>query len=341
MRTAVACFVFALGLSAAEFTDHVTKSYPAKPGGKLVFASDFGAIDVAAGAGGIALELNRRVETDSKQEADRIFQDLEITQTEAAGVVRIEARFRSGWKPRSEVNRRGRQICHNEQCLEFADRLREHRFRISVPQQYNVELETRGGSISVADLKGSATARTSGGSLSFGRIEGPVSGRTSGGGIRLQETNGTANVKTSGGSIHIGGVQGEVDAQTSGGSISIERAKGSVRAHTSGGPIDIKEASGPIDARTSGGSVRAVLTSKPQAACTLTTSGGSITIALPPDAAVDVDATTSGGGVTTEFPVTVQGSLNRHSLKTKINGGGPLLTLRTSGGSIRLQKATI
>jgi hypothetical protein len=342
MRTAVVCFAFAFALSAAEYTDRVTRSYPTKTGAKLVFAADYGAIEVVTGAAAsIALELDRKVDTDSKQEADRIFQDLEIQQTEVAGEMRIQARFRQGWKPRSEVTGRRRQICQNDQCLEWANQLREHRFRLTVPQQYNVDLETRGGSISVADLRGSANARTSGGSLSFGRIEGPVVGKTSGGSIRLQETNGMAEVKTSGGSIHIGGVQGAVDAATSGGSISIERAKGRVRAHTSGGPIDIKEASGPVEAKTSGGSVRAVLTRKPEADCTLSTSGGSITVAMPPDAAVDVDASTSGGGVSTEFPITVQGEIKRDSLKTKINGGGPLLMLRTSGGSIRLTKSTI
>jgi hypothetical protein len=342
MRLIVACLAFVFALSGAEFSDRLTKSYPAKSGGKLVFEAEYGSIEViTSDAQNIALELERRVDADSKQDADRIFQDLDIQQTEMSGETRIAARFRTGWKPRSDVRGRSRQICHDDKCLEYASQLREHRFRLTVPRQFNVETQTRGGSVSIADLQGSAQARTSGGSLSFGQIRGPVSGRTSGGSIKLQGTTGTAEVKTSGGSIHIGSVEGQVDAATSGGSITIERAKASVRAHTSGGPIEIREVSGPVDAKTSGGSVRATLTRQPEAPCSLATSGGSITVALPPDAKVDVDASTSGGGVSTEFPITVQGELNRHALKTKINGGGPVLTLRTSGGSIRLQKSTI
>jgi hypothetical protein len=73
----------------------------------------------------------------------------------------------------------------------------------------------------------------------------------------------------------------------------------------------------------------------------LSTSGGSINVALPSEVKVEVDAVTSGGGVSTEFPITEQGQTKRNALKTKINGGGPMMTLRTSGGSIRLVKAEI
>jgi hypothetical protein len=49
-----------------------------------------------------------------------------------------------------------------------------------------------------------------------------------------------------------------------------------------------------------------------------------------------VDASTSGGSVSSDFPVPSSG--NRQSLRAAINGGGPLLQLRTSGGGIHIQK---
>jgi hypothetical protein len=339
MKFAAAIAVFVLPLAGAEFPDRVTKSYPVKSGSKLVFDAEYGAIDVTtADTQTISLEIERKVNADNKAEADRIFQDLEIQQTEAAGETRITARFKNGWVPESQA-RGSRRICRDGKCLEYASQLREHRYRIVTPRAFNVDLTTRSGSVSVADLKGSANARTSGGSLSFGRIQGPVAGNTSGGGIRLQETSGAATLKTSGGSIYIGAAEGQVEAATSGGSITVDRAKAAVKAHTSGGHIEVKEVAGPLEAKTSGGSVRAVLTRQPAGPCTLATSGGSINVALPPDARVNVDATTSGGGVSTEFPVA--GEMKRSSLKTQINGGGPALTLRTSGGSIRVTKSTI
>ena len=58
-------------------------------------------------------------------------------------------------------------------------KLKAH-FVITVPANYNVELKTSGGSISVNDLKGQVNSETSGGSLKFGSILGPVNGRTLG-----------------------------------------------------------------------------------------------------------------------------------------------------------------
>ena len=76
--------------------------------------------------------------------------------------------------------------------------------------------------------------------------------------------------------------------------------------------------------------------------CSLRTSGGQITFTLIPDIAVDVEAKTSGGRISTDFAVesTIQGKVPQNRLEGSINGGGPLLKLRTSGGNIHLQKAT-
>ena len=212
------------------------------------------------------------------------------------------------------------------------------KFRITVPRIHDVELKTSGGGISIDDLQGQVHARTSGGGLHFGQIDGPVEGKTSGGSIDLKGCTGTANVSTSGGSIRIGDVDGDVQAKTSGGSIHIARAQGTVQAKTSGGSIKVDEVMGAIDAKTSGGSIHAQLSNQPQGPCILSTSGGNVEVSLAEDIALDVDAKTSGGRVSTDFPVTGEGSMMKNSLNTEINGGGPPMTLRTSGGSIRLRK---
>jgi hypothetical protein len=99
----------------------------------------------------------------------------------------------------------------------------------------------------------------------------------------------------------------------------------------------IRETSGAVDASTSGGNVSAFLSAQPGEACRLSTSGGSINVELAGNVHVDVDASTSGGGVSTDFPV-AGASRDGQSLRASINGGGPLLHLRTSGGGIHIQK---
>lgn len=208
-------------------------------------------------------------------------------------------------------------------------------FRISVPTRYNVDLKTSGGSISVHDLEGEVRVKTSGGSLNLGNIQGDVWGKTSGGSIELGNCSGKANIRTSGGGIQIGDVQGEVEAHTSGGSISIAHARATVHAETSGGSIDVDEVMGTIHASTSGGSVHASISEQPQGDCRLTTSGGSVTVRLADHLALDLSAHGSKNRVKCDFDLTSQ-TKNNKSLSGKLNGGGPELYLRTSGGSVQI-----
>jgi hypothetical protein len=42
--------------------------------------------------------------------------------------------------------------------------------------------------------------------------------------------------------------------------------------------------------------------------------------------------------VTCDLPVTVQGRIEHSHLKGPVNGGGPAVVLRTSGGEIHIEK---
>ena len=95
---------------------------------------------------------------------------------------------------------------------------------------------------------------------------------------------------------------------------------------------------GAVKASTSGGSVTAYLSRQPERDCRLTTSGGSLTIYLDNNIGMDVDARTSGGRIHTDFPVKLSGTISPRSLVAEVNGGGPELYLRSSGGGIHLKK---
>jgi len=281
------------------------KTFNVSAGGSLTITSDIGSIDVRSAAGNtVDVDVQIGGEEESRSRLKSFLRDFEVDFQQTGNDVIVTADYhRDGWI--------------------FDDWFGRHvrvRFLVTVPLEYNVVLKTSGGSISVSDLHGSVRANTSGGSLKFGAIQGPVIGKTSGGSIRLEASEGNAELNTSGGSIHLGEV------------------KGDVRAHTSGGSIEIRETSGTVDASTSGGFINAALTEQPKGNCRLTTSGGSITVTLAERVGIYVDASTSGGHVSTDFPITVQGEIDKHHLRAEINGGGPDLYLRTSGGSIHLKR---
>jgi hypothetical protein len=144
------------------------------------------------------------------------------------------------------------------------------------------------------------------------------------------------NLQTSGGSISVSDLEGDIDAKTSGGSINIGDVQGDVELHTSGGSISTDNIYGEIDAHTSGGSVNVRFAEQITKDASLSTSGGSITAYLPRDIKVDLDASTSGGHVRTDF--NVDGRIKKNRVKGSINGGGPKLSLRTSGGSVKIKK---
>lgn len=193
-------------------------------------------------------------------------------------------------------------------------------YRITVPRAYNVDLSTSGGSIRVADLDGEVLARTSGGSIKLGHILGEVDVDTSGGSISLESGGADAKLETSGGSISAGEVQGSLKANTSGGSIRIDGVGGNVTA------------------TTSGGSVRATLRNQPTGDCLLSTSGGTVTLSLPDNIAVDIDASSSGGGVSSDIPLD-GATMSKRRIRGSINGGGPLMRLKSSGGGVRIRRA--
>jgi len=229
-----------------------SKSFDVKSGGTLIIRSDIGSIDIDShDQESVKIEVKTKgIDPD----------DFEIEFAQDGSDVKVEGdyKYRAG----------GYRV--------------SAQFIVKVPRQYNIDLDTGGGSIELDDLNGTVRAKTSGGSINLGKIEGDV------------------NVNTSGGSIHV------------------------------------EEVAGNINAHTSGGSVTAKITTQPTSNCRLSTSGGSVTAYLSPSVEVDLDAGTSGGRVRSDFDV--EGRVSKRRIKGKINGGGPELKLKTSGGNVKVKK---
>lgn len=147
--------------------------------------------------------------------------------------------------------------------------------------------------------------------------------------------NYNVELNTSGGSLSIKDLDGQLNARTSGGSISVDNIIGDVKLHTSGGSINTETISGNLDAHTSGGSINVTIDKQLTDDAKLTTSGGSITAYIIPDIQTEINASTSGGRVTSDFKI--DGKIKKMSVRGSINGGGPKLILKTSGGSIRIK----
>jgi DUF4097 and DUF4098 domain-containing protein YvlB len=320
MRRIITTLVIALMASVAQAAseDVIRKSFNVGSGGTLTLDASRGGIKIVTGGTGVAIEVVRSVRFGGDDDSIREHQ----------------VDFRQNG---NDVSITGRHPQSRDWFNFGGDRLRVQ-WNIRVPHNYSVDVKTSGGKIEITDVRGKVHARTSGGSISAGRIDGPVRVHTSGGSVSIDGATGPVKASTSGGSISIGDAKNEVDVNTSGGSITIDRVSGDVKAHTSGGGIRITETSGKVDATTSGGSITAKFARQPGGDSRLSTSGGSVNVALASNIAATIDARTSGGGVDSDLPVTVSGKIERGSLNGTINGGGPRLVLRSSGGGINLSR---
>ncbi len=213
----------------------------------------------------------------------------------------------------------------------------------------DLRVHTGGGSIDVNHANGQIVAETGGGSV---RIQSGTQGaiiETGGGGIEVRQCNGKVKVSTGGGNIDLGDIGGPAEIETGGGTIRLTSAKGPVRAQTGGGGIELW---GVPSARAETGAgaitVKLVNTGGARDSSMLETSAGDITVYIASDVAINIHANVdlgNGHRITSDFPdihVSSEGDQwgpKSLSAEGKLNGGGPVLKVRTTTGDICFRKA--
>ena len=222
----------------------------------------------------------------------------------------------------------------------------------------NAEVFIRAAGRIVLDrLMGPVQVRTPGGEIRAGRINGLLRCYSGGGPIRIDSV-GAAQIESRGGEITIGDARGPVTAHSLGGNIQIERSDATVEASTAGGSIQIgsargvncragaggirlKNVSGSVQAETASGTILMEPSRiSPLGETFLRTGSGDIVVLLPSKLAVTVKAEAHEGGrtarVVSGFPeIPVWGLTGAGSL----NGGGPLMRLDATDGTIFLRRA--
>jgi DUF4097 and DUF4098 domain-containing protein YvlB len=212
-------------------------------------------------------------------------------------------------------------------------------------------LHTGGGSIEVHHANGKVVAETGGGSVEIQSGAQGASIETGGGSVEVRQCNGKLKVSTGGGSIDLGDVNGPVEIETGGGTIHLTSAKGAVRAQTGGGGIELYGVPS-AHAETGAGSivVKLVNTGAERNDSLLETSAGDITVYIAPDVALSVRASVelgNGHRITSDFPdihISSEGGNDWGGPKTltaegKLNGGGPVLKVRTTTGDICIKRS--
>jgi TonB family protein len=240
-------------------------------------------------------------------------------------------------------------------------------------KRFAAKLQTQGGHIQLDDVKGDLTAFTAGGHINTGFISGEANLHSGGGHIRSAGIGGKAQLATEGGNITVGKAGNFVAVKTGGGQIDFGEVRGSVHAMTGGGGIRVMYVSGPMDVESNGGSICLTRVSGAVKAATgsgtitawinpdgsmqtassvrlsgasqLTSGAGDIVVFLPRNLAANIEAVVESGGehrieadpaLALQIEPSAQSS-GQVRAAAELNGGGPMLRLKTTGGRIKLQ----
>jgi len=215
----------------------------------------------------------------------------------------------------------------------------------------NVSLQTGGGNIKVASAKGQIKAESGGGSVVvLSGLQGAVL-ETGGGSIRVEKCSGAVKATTGGGSVDLGQIGGPAQIETGAGSIRLASANGRVQAQTGGGSIQLDGATS-VQAETSAGGIIVKLISSAGAGrnnSTLETSAGDITVYLANDLAISIRAEieiANGHTIRSDFSdIHVSSEGAQWGPKTvtaegQLNGGGPVLKVRTNSGNVNFRRVS-
>ena len=209
-------------------------------------------------------------------------------------------------------------------------------YTLVVPQTTKLYASTGSGSQTIEGLRGVVEARTGSGGITATNLGGSLRAETGSGSIAMSTVYGAVHARTGSGTIRGTGLSASVIASTGSGGIEVEQTgAGDVELRTGSGGIRVRGVKGALNASTGSGSIN--VDGTPTGSWRVSTSSGSITVRLPADAAFDLTAHTSSGSITTSHPVTVMGTLGRRDMRGKVRGGGVLVDLSTSSGSIRIE----
>jgi DUF4097 and DUF4098 domain-containing protein YvlB len=187
----------------------------------------------------------------------------------------------------------------------FELRLRhEITIELTVPRSAEADLHTGHGNITTRGVEAALKCDTGDGNIAVTGAKGTIRFHTGDGNIRAEQLDGTVTADTGDGNVTIAGRLEGLEAQTGDGNVEIT-----------------------ADSRSRMGSEWKVQTGD-----------GNIVLNLPDGIGADLDAHTDDGRITCDFSVATTGKAESTRLRGPMNGGGPLLEVRTGDGNIKIAR---
>jgi DUF4097 and DUF4098 domain-containing protein YvlB len=131
------------------------------------------------------------------------------------------------------------------------------------------------------------------------------------------------SVETHNGGIAIADVNGKVDFNATNGGVVLRRVGGAVRGSTTNGGLVIELSGDRWDGET----------------LDVSTTNGGVIMSVPENYSAHLETGTVNGSISVDFPVTVQGRINKE-LAVNLGAGGATVKAMTTNGGVRITRRT-
>jgi DUF4097 and DUF4098 domain-containing protein YvlB len=206
----------------------------------------------------------------------------------------------------------------------------------------SLQCSSGAGRISVGTVPGAAVMETVGGDIVISEVGGILRAETGGGGIHVARAGAAVNVSTGGGQIVVERAAGIVTARNLAGPVKVGAAAG-VQCESASGGINVSNITGAMRVSTSVGNIMASLLSGKLTESFLATGNGDITVFIPSNVGVNIraqnDMADTMRRIAVDFPgVQVRRQGRLIVAEGPVNGGGPLLQISATVGTIFIRK---
>ncbi|MBN1344109.1 MAG: DUF4097 family beta strand repeat protein [Phycisphaerae bacterium] len=194
---------------------------------------------------------------------------------------------------------------------------------IELPPDLAAQLETTNGCVLATDLNGGLDAETTNGSVTLAKLKNKIRARSTNGKIIATDIGGEVDVGTSNGAVELTRVSGgRIKAVSTNGRIKATQIRAAAVLQSTNGGIELRAESVPdqpeIRLTTTNGSVKAFLPGGIRARLGIWTTNGRIHANLDGAKVGDIDS-------------------GKSHLKATLNGGGGLIDIKTTNGSVDLE----
>ncbi len=208
-------------------------------------------------------------------------------------------------------------------------------YDVVAPKQTRLRARAGSGNVTIAGLQGPVSAQAGSGDVSVADVDDSVEAQAGSGDLRLEGTRGGVRASTGSGDISAVNLKGDLRASAGSGDIEVRQSDvTSAEMKTGSGDITVHEVHGALRVSTGSGSISADGT--PSASWDVSAASGDVRLRLPQTSAFNFEAHTASGSIAINHPLTAQTISNRRRLEGTVRGGGPLVSVKTASGDVRI-----